>query len=199
MLRRITAVPILLAIPLALLLAACETTPLEADAPLEAEMDLMADARAPVDGKTASQLAQVRRLTAPFHTFENGKAAGWDAPLSECVESPAGGMGFHYGNMEYVDDGGVVDALQPEVLLYEPRKNGKMRLVGVEYIVPVEVEQDEEGFFPRPDHDAPVLFDREFHWNPVLSLWALHVWIWRDNPSGMFADFNPKVTCAYAD
>jgi hypothetical protein len=30
----------------------------------------------------------------------------------------------------------VVNLLQPELPLYEPEKNGKLRFVGVEYIVP---------------------------------------------------------------
>lgn len=176
-------------------LIACEAPLVEVDAPLQAETTLAADARSPVGGNISAQLAQVKRVTASFHDFESGKAAGWFAPLSECVESPAGGMGYHYGNPAYIDD--EVNPLEPEVLLYEPQKNGKMRLVGVEYIVPVEVEEV-DGMYPRPDQDAPVLFGHEFHWNPVLSLWALHVWIWRNNPTGMFEDFNPKVSCAYA-
>jgi hypothetical protein len=26
--------------------------------------------------------------------------------------------------------------------------------------------------------------------------YSLHAWIWKNNPSGMFKDWNPKVTCA---
>jgi len=44
----------------------------------------------------------------------------------------------------------------------------------------------------------PVLFGHEFLRNDVFQLWGLHAWVWKDNPSGMFANWNPRVTCAYA-
>jgi len=137
-----------------------------------------------------AELSQVRRLTAPYHDHEKAIKAGWFAPLSECVENPGvGGMGIHYGNPVYLEDD-IVDLLKPEVLLYEPQKNGSLRLVGVEYIV--------TGKFLGPEGPAPILLGKEFHWNPIQKIWALHVWIWRNNPSGMFADWNPKVNCDFA-
>ncbi|TVR32508.1 MAG: hypothetical protein EA390_05060, partial [Balneolaceae bacterium] len=140
-----------------------------------------------VNGSVAAQLAEVRRLTAPYHDHATAVADGWFARLSPCVEHPTlGGMGYHYGNPQYLMNG-ILDPLKPEALLYEPQKNGRLRLVGVEYIT-------EPG---NPDIDAPTLFGEEFHWNPVQEFWALHVWIWRNNPSGMFADWNPNVSCEY--
>ena len=50
-----------------------------------------------------------------------------------CVEAPPGGMGHHWTNQSLVD--AVFDPLQPEVMLYAPDKNGKLKLVAVEYIV----------------------------------------------------------------
>ena len=47
--------------------------------------------------------------------------------------------------------------------------------------------------------EPPVLFGQHFHLNPVAGIWALHVWLWKHNPSGMFDDWNPNVTCDYAD
>src|SRR5258708_3866564 len=43
------------------------------------------------------------------------------------------------------------------------------------------------------DAHAPLLFGHDFHHNDALGLWYLHAWIWRQNPLGMFADYNPKV------
>ena len=74
----------------------------------------------------------------------------------------------------------------PELLLYEPRPNG-LRLVGVEYIIPFD-------FVPATD-PAPSLLGQDFHANTDAGIWAFHVWIPRHNPSGMFADWNPKVSC----
>ena len=91
----------------------------------------------------ASQIAQLRRLVAPFHNFDAAVRAGWSAPITPCFTSAdlpsqpgTGAMGFHWGNLAYIQDGGAVNLLQPELLLYEPEKSGKLRFVGVEYIVP---------------------------------------------------------------
>ena len=84
----------------------------------------------------ASQIAQLRRLVAPFHQFEAALNAGWSVQFTPCLEAPGlGGMGFHYSNPAFVEDGGAVNLLQPELLLYEPQNNGPMRFIGVEYIV----------------------------------------------------------------
>ena len=137
------------------------------------------------------QLAALRRLVAPFHNFDHAQAAGWAAQVTPCLESPDGGMGFHSGNPAYINDGGAVDELQPELLLFEPQRNGQMRFVGIEYIV---------LFSDRgPDQPAPELFGLPFHQVPSAGLWGLHVWPVYHNPSGLFADWNPRVSCDYAD
>jgi hypothetical protein len=94
-------------------------------------------------------------------------------------------MGFHYGNTMLIDGTARVD--QPELLLYEPEQNGRLRLVAVEYIVPY-------AFHSR-DAEPPVLFGQPFQRNDVFQLWGLHAWVWKDNPSGMFANWNPTVNC----
>ena len=132
-------------------------------------------------------VASLRRLTAKFHSFDAAVAAGWSAKITECFESPDGGMGFHYGNPAIID--GRVDVLEPELLLYEPQKNGKLRFVAVEYIVP---------FTAWTSSAPPKLYGQSFHRNEAFGIWALHVWHERQNPRGMFADWNPKVNCANA-
>lgn len=135
-----------------------------------------------------SELAELRRVTARFHDFEAARDAGWSAQITGCMSNPGvGAMGFHYGNPAYIDGAVAVD--QPELLLYEPEKNGRMRLVGIEYIVPLAAWTS-----PQP----PRLFGRDFAVNAAFGIWALHAWVWNENPSGIFADWNPKVTCAFA-
>lgn len=136
----------------------------------------------------AAQLAALRRLTAPFHSIAAASRAGWDTRFTDCFSSPEGGMGFHYAKTSLID--GVVSATEPELLLYEPRRNGKLKLVAVEYIV---FFKDWSGTEP------PTLYGQSFHRNEVFQLYGLHVWIWRHNPSGVFADWNPRVSCRYAD
>jgi hypothetical protein len=184
-----TSTRLLLVVAMIAGLTACETV-VEPELDEAQSYELSASARRaepPANASVASQLAAVRALTARFHDAEEGKAAGWFVDLSGCVAVPGlGGMGHHFGNPTYLEDG-LVDPLKPEVLLYEPRKDGSLRLVGVEYIA-----------FAPEDGPAPMLFGEHFHWNAARQFWALHVWLWRNNPNGMFADWNPRVSCDFA-
>lgn len=134
------------------------------------------------------QLAELRRVTASFHNFDKAVEAGYVAQITPCWESRTrGAMGYHYGNPALID--GSVSLLEPEALLYEPGPSGQLRLVGMEYIVPL---ADWEGASP------PTLLGQEFHEHSFLPIYKLHVWLWRNNPRGMFADWNPKVSCEHA-
>lgn len=135
-------------------------------------------------------LATLRRVTAPFHEFDVARHAGWSTEITPCMVDPAGagGMGFHYGNTTLIDGTARVDA--PQLLLYEPEQNGKLRLVAVEYIIPYT--------FHSRDAEPPVLFGQKFQQNDVFQLWGLHAWVWKNNPSGIFANWNPNVDCSNA-
>lgn len=134
------------------------------------------------------QLAALRAATAIYHDFDTATQPGlWTVPVPqplECLEGPSGGMGYHFVNP---GNFGVLDATRPQALIYEPDQDGSMRLVAVEYIV-----------FGAPTDTPPVLFERNFHWNERFGIWALHAWVWRGNPHGMFADYNPIVSCRHA-
>jgi hypothetical protein len=161
--------------------------------------DEASSARAPAAASfsTASRIAQLRRLVAPFHDFETAKAAGWSAPITPCwvaadlpSQPGSGAMGFHWGNLDYILDGGKVDLLQPELLLYEPEKNGKLRFVGVEYIV---------LFSDHPSTaEPPTLLGKEFSRVPEAGVWGLHIWVGRENSAGIFMPWNEKVSCEFA-
>ena len=126
-----------------------------------------------------SELSQVRAATARYHSITQADMAGYKSFLG-CFDSSDGGMGQHYVDQSIIDDG-VADPLRPEALVYEV-DGSKLTLVGVEW---VEVGAASET--------PLVLFGEAFNYNPDLGVWALHAWIWRDNPDGMFADFNRKV------
>lgn len=129
-------------------------------------------------------LAQVRRATAKYHRLEVAEDAGY-ALDSHCVYVEGlGGMGHHAPNFGLVNE--VFDPLMPEALLYEEGDDGKYNLVGVEYIV-YDVGQDHPHFGSQP-------FDVGGTPIPVPH-YSLHVWIWKDNPNGMYAPFNPNVSC----
>ena len=133
-------------------------------------------------------LRNLRRTTAPYRRFRVAEAAGYDTQLTPCQVSEKGGMGFHYGNAALID--GTVEEQRPEVLLYEPTRSGELRLVAVEYIVP----------FSAWTKDAPPSLNGiEFHQNQTFGLWVLHAWVWKRNPTGVFQDWNPRVSCRFAN
>jgi hypothetical protein len=176
------------------LLSACgERIPTEAGAqtmPTAAASRQSGESEGNNGASLREDLATLRRVTAPFHRFKKAEAAGWSKKITDCMTDPggAGGMGFHYGNTDLINATVSVD--KPELLLYEPEKNGGLRLVAVEYIIPYSF-QSREG-------PAPVLFGQQFKQNDTFQLWGLHVWLWEKNPSGLFASWNPRVGCKYA-
>ena len=134
-----------------------------------------------------AQLALLEKAVAPFASYDVAQAAGWNATISPCIESPNGGMGYHVANMKALDAAPFeLSLLRPEVLLYAPMDDGSMEFLGVEYIVPY----DEVSAA-----SAPSFLGQELQFNEHQNIWALHVWIERHNPSGIFAPFNPDVSC----
>ncbi len=131
------------------------------------------------------KLAELKASTARYHDFAAAQADGYTVQVTGCMEDAVrGGMGYHYAKGELID-GQVIEA-RPEVLLYEPQGKGKPRLVGVEFIIP---------FTEWTGAEPPVLYGQTFARNETFQVWALHVWSWRDNRSGVFADWNPAVGC----
>ena len=128
----------------------------------------------------------LRASLAPYTSFALAKTAGYSTAITDCMSNgDQGAMGVHYGNTSLID--GTADPVHPEVLIYEPGLNGDMSLVGVEFIVPFSV-------LPKTAN-PPTLFGHKFSVNDVFGVWALHVWTHRLNPSGTFADWNPRVHC----
>jgi hypothetical protein len=149
-----------------------------------------------VSREVNEQLTVLHDSMTPFQDVESAIAAGYGVIVehptdgSRCLaHHDQGAMGFHYLNPDLADDAVAVSS--PEALLYEPRSDGSLELVGAEYVVPFAVRSDTET--------PPVLFGREFSRNYTFNVWALHVWVLRDNPNGVFSDWNPTVSCEHAD
>jgi hypothetical protein len=141
----------------------------------------------------ATLVETVRRATERFQNVEEATAAGYADALT-CVSGPEeGAMGVHFANAELIGDG-ALDPERPELLVYEP-KNGELRLVAVEYLALAEAWDANN---PAP----PALLGQLFHYYGSSNryglppFYELHVWAWKENPHGMFADWNPKVSCA---
>jgi len=175
-----------------LLAAALGAAACTADAPIAPEDASLVAVHAAAHGRAGAtpadlnqQLAALRRATARFHNFAAAQSAGHtELFMNMCMEHPTlGAMGYHWVDMDLMDATAEVSA--PEALLYERGPSGEYRLTGVEYVVPADAWS---GSAP------PRLFGQEFSLN-AFNLWTLHVWIWKDNPSGLFAPWNPDVSC----
>jgi hypothetical protein len=126
----------------------------------------------------------VREATAPFHALDDALKLGYEQE-TDCMEKPPeGGMGYHFTKRELRD--GRVELEKPEVLVYEKRADGTFKLNGVEYIVPISAWQQTEA--PTVMGQPLKRFDRG-------GFWYLHAWVWEHSPSGLFADWNPRVKC----
>lgn len=134
----------------------------------------------------------VRQATTAWRDAPSAVAAGYELS-GGCVSGPEeGAMGVHYVNAALVGDG-LLDAARPEALVYEPR-NGQLQLVAVEYIVLAEQ-------WNASNAHPPVLQGQHFHLVSAPNraglppYYELHVWAWKRNPHGSFADWNPRVSC----
>ncbi len=138
-----------------------------------------------------------RQSTMALQDVPAAENAGY-ARSSGCVSGPEeGAMGVHYGNAALLEDG-VLDATRPDVLVFEPR-NGRLHLAAVEYVVLAEQ-------WDAANEHPPVLQGQHFHFVAAPNRaglpphYELHVWAWRRNPNGTFADWNPRVRCdSYAE
>ncbi|WP_143961808.1 hypothetical protein [Litoribacter populi] len=189
----------LLLIAVAMMLVGCISDQLD-DLDLAQEPDLMleeelTDENLRVNPAAQNQLlASVRKATAKYQRMEVAIADGY-APASPCVVdfiNNTGAMGVHLVNFDLVD--GELDPNKPEALVYEPLPGGKYKLVALEYIVVADLLEDRNiapkfGQVPMDNHlqGAPLDFPH----------YQLHVWVWKNNPSGMYTPYNPKVSCAY--
>jgi hypothetical protein len=143
---------------------------------------------------TPDDLQAAKAATAKYRSIKQAKRDGY-VPDSPCIASPDGAMGIHYVNPELASDA-VVDPERPEMLVYLPDEDGKLKLVAVEYFVAAADQNP-----PIDNFDTPHLFGRAFdgpmegHGPGMPYHYDLHVWLWADNPSGLFAPFNPKLSC----
>ena len=173
---------------------------------------------------TESALAAVRAATERFQDVKVALAEGYIAdPSGMCITaamegqpSQLGAMGIHYFRPDLlgitgppnprVNGTGVhTDFLTPAVLIYEPQKDGSVRLVAVENLV------FQRAWKEAGNTSAPSFLDNEYYPmidNPLTEVdeahgfephYELHVWLYRENPNGMFSPFNPRSTCQHQE
>ncbi|HEX7060720.1 MAG TPA: hypothetical protein VF200_02060 [Woeseiaceae bacterium] len=150
---------------------------------------------APAQDGAVGLVAAVRDAASRYKTPAAARDAGYE-PILGCVSAPEeGAMGLHFANGALVADG-VLDASQPELLVYEPKQSGGLRLVAVEFVVIAEA-------WDAANEAPPVLDGQLFNFVGAPNryglppFYELHVWAFRENPHGMFVDWNPQVTCEH--
>lgn len=135
----------------------------------------------------ANPLAEkVRAANSRFLDVNAATAEGY-APIPCASGITGGAMGIHYVNGGYVKDD-KIDIARPEAVMYEPMADGTLKLVAVEYITskgPASLEGQLFNFNSAPNRYG------------LGQFYELHVWAWKGNPTGTFADMNPKVSCEH--
>ena len=148
------------------------------------------------------ELARVKHANDKYRNVSVAEAAQYGRLLDlegiACIDMPGmGAMGIHYANGGLVPDG-AINALTPEAVIYEPQENGRLKLVAIEYVV-LKADWDAQHAAP------PTLFGQPFNFTAagnrfgLPDYYSLHVWLWKHNPAGTFAPWNPDVSCTPGD
>jgi hypothetical protein len=141
-------------------------------------------------------IEKVRAATARFRDINVAIAEGF-VQGTPCVSGPdTGAMGVHFVMGSRITGGVVLQADEPEALIYEPQPDGAFRLVGVEFIVLASnwFKTHAANITPALDGDLLNYIDAPNRYG-LPAFFELHVWAWENNPKGSFADWNTHVTC----
>ena len=141
--------------------------------------------------------------------------AGGFVQVSQCESSEAGAMGEHWARLDRMADRSL-DPREPEILLYLNAPTGR-RLIGAEW----EISAFEGGLphygtkppdptrtisapamfggrvfdGPMQGHNMVAAWPGDFHLTPQPWHYDLHAWLWERNPDGIFAQYNPNLSC----
>ena len=135
----------------------------------------------------------VREATERFRNVLVAEAEGYALQFGCVSGSDAGAMGLHFVNGPLVN-AGVLDATRPQIVIYEPLPNGTLRLIGADYLL---LAKAWDATHPAP----PQLMGQLFHLfeSPnrfgLPAFYTLHVWAWKNNPTGMFVNWHTNVSC----
>jgi len=185
----------------------------------------MAAAGSPAHDRHAAgepTLAEVRQATERFQDVKVALAEGYIRdPFDMCDSAEmmgrpasAGAMGIHFFRPDLlgitappsprVDGNGThTDFRRPSILIYEPEVDGSLQLVAVENLVFAAAWHAAGHAEPPTFHGVPYDSMKD---DPTTAIdeahmfaphYDRHVWIYRENPNGVFTPFNPAVTCAY--
>jgi len=147
------------------------------------------DGATPLVDKVRTATAQYRDINVAFHE-------GW-VTATPCVSGPnTGAMGVHLLLPSRLVP--TLNPADPQLLIYEPMEDGRMRLVGTEFIVLADAWARAHPSGPPPALDGNLLnyVDAPNRYG-LPAFYEIHVWAWERNPQGSYADWNTHVTCVH--
>jgi hypothetical protein len=148
----------------------------------------------PEQKKQLSDLVKiVRDATERFRNVQVAQGEGFALQFGCVSGGDFGAMGMHFVNGSRIGDD-ILDPTQPEILLYEPTSDGRVRLTGADFLVLKDVWDAKHTSPPQLMGQLFHLFDAPNRFG-LPPFYTLHVWAWKDNPVGTFTNWNPKVSC----
>jgi len=143
--------------------------------------------------KGGALVRAVREATERFKAVKAAETEGYRLQFG-CVSGPdAGAMGMHFVNGPLVEDG-VIDASKPEIVIYEPQVNGSLKLIGADYLVLADQWNATHSTTPELMGQLFHLFEAPNRFG-LPAFYTLHVWAWKDSPTGTFVNWNANVSC----
>lgn len=137
----------------------------------------------------------VRDATSRFRDVSVAISEGYVEQFGCVSGSDAGAMGVHFVNGALVGDP-ALDPARPELLIYEAQPNGKMKLIGADYLVLADAWHATNAATPELLGQLFHLFEAPNRFG-LPPFYTLHVWAWKDNPKGAFVNWHPNVSCAH--
>ena len=148
--------------------------------------------------KASALVATVRDATARFQDVAVAEAEGYHLQFG-CVSGPDyGAMGLHYVNFALVTEAnqqGVLDPSRPQIVIYEPQPSGRLKLIGADFLVFA------DAWNAKHPSDPPQIMGQLLHLfeSPnrfgLPPFYTLHVWAWKENPTGTFVNWHQNVSC----
>jgi hypothetical protein len=161
--------------------------------PVAAQHNHAAGAKASQNPGAGALVKLVREHTERFKNVAVAEAEGYGLQFG-CVSGPdAGAMGLHYVNFPLVLDG-ELDPTKPEIVIYEPLPNGKVQLVGADYLVFAEAWHAKNQGSPQLMGQLMHLIDAPNRYG-LPAFYTLHVWAWKDSPTGPFVNWHKNISC----
>jgi hypothetical protein len=144
--------------------------------------------------ETSDFVRLVRESTERFRDVSIAEGEGYKLQFGCVSGSDSGAMGLHYVNLPLVLDG-VLDPSRPEIVIYEPLPNGRVRLIGADYLIFADAwNAKHPGTTPELGGQLLHLFEAPNRFG-LPAFYTLHVWAWKNNPTGTFVNWHSKVSC----